>query len=476
VVSLNNGPIYLEIANALSRLICGGSLRSGDPLPSVRVAALQHRVSKGTVIQAYAALEAQGLIEAKPQSGFYVRSQAQTGQPLPQTSLKRPSVVRSGRGIRVRNTLGDLVSSRATSLGSAFPDPSLFPLGPLNRALATSGRQSQYAKTGDDLQLGLLVLRRVIAHRYLELGYAVPLEEIVITCGGTEAISLSLQAVAKPGDLILIDSPMFFSGIQLMEQLGLGAIEMPTDPLSGLDLGLLDKTLDRYRVAACLLMTNCQNPLGFCMDEAKKQALVQILARRGIPLVENDVYAELQFTVRHSRAAKAFDSKGLVLHCGSFTKSLAPGYKVGWVAPGRFREAVVDRKFATTLGTSVPPQAALALYLQQHSYDRHLRTLRRTLGERVRQMQEVVEKYFPSDTRVSRPQGGYVLWVQLPDGVDSFALFERAGERGIAVAPGPIFSVSRGYRNFVRLNCSHPWTAELEGTLRWLGDCAATLN
>ncbi|KHK50130.1 hypothetical protein PI87_23885 [Ralstonia sp. A12] len=460
---------YLEIAEDIANLIADGSLRPGDPLPSVRLAAEQRKVSKGTVVQAYSVLEANRLIEAKPQSGFYVRAHGPGTAQLPRNSLTRPKVVRSNTPERVRETLGDLVGSRDTSLGSSFVDPSLFPMQTLSKALSASSRQGNYAKTLVDLQLGLPSLRRAIAQRYLELGYAVPMDEIVITCGGMEAISLSLQVMTRPGDLVLIDSPMFFSGLQLLKQLGLGALEMPTDPESGLDLGLLDKTLSRHKVAACLLMTNCQNPLGFSMPEAKKRELVQLLSRHDVPLVENDVYAELQFGLHRSRAAKAFDSEGMVLHCGSFTKCLAPGFKIGWVAAGRHREAIANRKFATTLGTSVPPQAAIAHYLLHHAYERHLRGLRKLLQERVNQMSQAISAYFPAGTRLSRPAGGFVLWVEMPEPADSYTLFEQAASRDIAIAPGPIFSAREGYRNCVRLNCSHPWSDALDETLQWLG-------
>lgn len=275
--------------------------------------------------------------------------------------------------------------------------------------------------------------------------------------------------MTKPGDLVLIDSPMFFSGLQLLEQLGVGAIEMPTLAEPGLDIGTLDATLRRHKVAACLLMTNCQNRLGFSMPEEKKRALVQLLRQDDVPLVENDVYGELQFGYRHNRAAKAFDDRGLVMHCGSFTKCLAPGFKIGWVAAGRFTEAVVNRKFATTLGTSVPPQAAIAHKLRHNAYERHLRRLRQALLDGVTRMSVAISRRFPAGTRLSRPQGAYVLWVQLPDGIDSLAMFERAASRDIGIAPGPIFSARRDYRNFIRLNCSHPWSASLDRTLVWLG-------
>ncbi|GAB3628148.1 PLP-dependent aminotransferase family protein [Pandoraea terrae] len=462
----------MEIVEEMANLIADGSLRPGDPLPSVRTAAAQRKISKGTVVQAYSVLENRRLIEARPQSGFYVRARGPISTQLPRVGLTRPSVVRSDPRERMRETLGDLVGARVTSLGSSFADPSLFPMQSLNKALSAASRQSSYGDTLVDLQLGLPALRRAIAKRYLEMGYVVPMDEIVITCGGMEAISLSLQAVAHPGDLVLIDSPMFFSGLQLLKQLGLNALEMPTDPQDGLDLGVLDRTLSRHKVAACLLMTNCQNPLGFTMPEAKKRELVKLLLRHGVPLVENDVYAELQFDLLKSRAAKAFDANGMVLHCGSFTKCLAPGFKIGWVAAGRFREAIANRKFATTLGTSVPPQAAIAHYLLHNAYDRHLRNLRQQLQERVNQMSGAIASHFPSETRLSRPAGGFVLWIQLPEAVDSFKLFEFAANRDIGIAPGPIFSARRRYRNFIRLNCSHAWSASLDEALQWLGRSA----
>jgi len=422
-------------------------------------------------VQAYSVLESRRLIESRPQSGFYVRAQGARSTRLPRADFSQPSIVRTNSRERMRDMLYDLVGARMTALGSSFVNPALFPLQSLNKALVAASRQKHYTsgETLVDVQLGLPALRRAIAQRYLELGYIVPMEEIVITCGAMESISLSLQAVAYPGDLILIDSPMFFSGIQLLKSLRLNVLEMPTDPQEGLDLGVLDKTLTKHKVAACLLMTNCQNPLGFTMPEAKKRELVQLLLRHNVPLVENDVYAELQFDLTKSRAAKAFDANGMVLHCGSFTKCLAPGFNIGWVATGRFREAIANLKFAMTLGTSMPPQAAIAHYLLHHAYDKHLRALRQTLQQRIAQMSCAILACFPTETRLSQPAGGFVLWVQLPEAADAFKLFELAATRDIGITPGPILSASGRYRNFIRLNCSHPWSDALDESIRWLG-------
>jgi len=459
---------YLEIAQGLSVLMASGSLRPGDPLPSVRSAALQHHVGNGTVVHAYAVLESQGLIETRPRSGYYVR-QKHDPSDIPNLGLQQPSLVDGDSRARLQCMLGDLMVSQTTLLGSSFVDPALFPLHALKKGLIASMKDPSLSVPVADSLLGLPRLRRAIANRYMEMGYTVPLDEIVITNGGMEAIYLALKATTKAGDVVLIDSPMFFGGLQLIQQLELTTIELPTHPTQGLDLGQLETALTKYKISACLLMTNCHNPLGFSLPEIKKMEMMRLLRKYDVPLVENDVYSELQYDFRHIRAAKAFDTSGLVLHCGSFSKCLAPGFKIGWVATGRHKEKVASLKFVTSLGTNVPTQAAIAHYLRYNSYDRHLRRLRTTLQSRVARMIQAVDLHFPVGTRYTRPGGGFVLWVQLPNSVDSLFLFDTAALSNIGIAPGPIFSASPGYQNYIRLNCSHEWTDSIEDTIRWLG-------
>lgn len=460
---------YLEIAEDIASLIASGALRPGDAVPSVREASTSHRVSKGTIVQAYGILEMRGLIEARPRSGYYVQARQAPPRNMPRARSKQPRLLEIASSQRIQTILSGLIRAPAMSLGSSFPSQSLYPLTALNRCLAASARRGTHVDSIENLQLGLPELRRAIAHRYLKLGYSVPSDEIVITCGGMEAVSLSLQTVTKPGDVIVIDSPMFFSGLTLIEHLQLRPIEVQADPAEGLSLASLSEILAKYPVAACLLMTNCQNPLGFTMGEEKKAELVALLDRHRVPLVENDVYGELQFGYRHVRAAKAFDRRGSVLHCGSFTKSLAPGFKIGWVASGRFRDQLLAKKFVTTLGTSIPPQKAIAQYLGNTAYDRHLRQLRQKLMQQITQMAGAIYRHFPNSTALTHPAGGYVLWVQLPEGSDAFSLFDQAAAVDIGIAPGPIFSASRGYKSFIRLNCGHPWSPALERAVKWLG-------
>ena len=262
----------------------------------------------------------------------------------------------------------------------------------------------------------------------------------------------------------------------MIETLGLRALEVPTYPREGVCLEALEYALNHKKVKACLFILNYNNPLGSCMPDEKKERLVEILADREIPLIENDVYGDLTFNATRPKAAKAFDKKGLVLLCNSFNKTLAPGYRVGWTAPGRFLSQVERLKFVSTNSTASLPQMAIADYLSHGGYEHHLRKLRRHYASQISEMREAISRYFPAGTKATRPGGGQVLWVELPAGVDGLDLYERALEEKIAIAPGLIFSASQGYRNFVRLNCANPWSDRLDHAARRLGQIAAGLQ
>jgi DNA-binding transcriptional MocR family regulator len=282
--------------------------------------------------------------------------------------------------------------------------------------------------------------------------------------------------VARPGDLIAIESPAFYASLQIIEALGLRAIEIDTEPMRGVDLESLERAIKRHRIKACWFMTSFQNPLGSLMPTDKKRALVELLRRHEIPLIEDDVYAELYLRGVRPVPAKAFDEAGLVLHCSSFSKCLAPGFRVGWVAPGRFAGKVQQRQLSNTLAASVPAQLAIVEYLKHGGYERHLRQLRSALSDQQRDTYEAVRRYFPAGTRVTQPEGGYFLWLELPEGADALGVYRRAMGVGISVSPGPMFSARRGFPNCLRLNCGYPWSTQLEQAIKRVGHAAMESN
>ncbi|MBN7136673.1 GntR family transcriptional regulator [Lysobacter enzymogenes] len=467
-------PRYQTLADDLARSIRQGLLRPGQRLPSVRQTSAARKLSPATVFQAYYLLEAQGLVQSRPRSGYYVAQAAQRLPPEPDTASaprgeSRPVDVSA----LVFEVLESAMARDIVPLGSAFLSPALFPLAKLGRAMAHEAVHLDPRSTVDDLTPGNAELRRHIALRYRVGGVELGANDLVICNGAIEALNLCIAAVTQPGDAVLVESPCFYAALQTLERRGLRAVEVPTHPREGIELDALDAAIRRHAPKACWLMTRFQNPLGASLPEAKTRELVQLLARHELPLIEDDVYGELHFGAHRPPPAKAFDTRGLVLHCSSFSKTLAPGYRIGWAAPGCYARQVARLKLTNTLATCVPAQLAIARYLQRGGYERHLRGLRQTLAQQQAAYLDAVARHFPAGTRVTRPDGGYFLWLELPPGGEALALQRQAAQRGISLAPGPMFSAERGYARCLRLNCGHPLDARIETALATLGALSA---
>lgn len=464
--------LYRDLANDLAELITRGTLHVGDRVPSVRQLCRERKISPATAMRAYESLEARGLIETRARSGYYVSDRWQRAAQEPQRSRPRTRSTRVDVSDLVFDILAATRDREVVPLGSAFPSPTLFPWARLARHLGSSARHLDPWSTVESLPPGSDELRRHIARRYLEFGIRVPADEIVITSGALEALTLSLKAVTRAGDTIAIESPAFYGCLQAIEAAGLKAIELPTHPREGVDLAALDDALRKKNVRACWLMPTLQNPLGATLPLEKKRELVQLLAHHEVPLIEDDVYAELYFGAERPKPAKAFDRKGLVLSCGSFSKCLAPGYRLGWVAAGRFADAILRGKISTTLATSVPIQNGIALTLKEGGYDAHLVKLRSALESQQAATLAAIRTHFPADIRVAVPQGGYFLWIELAPHVDALEIHRLALESNISTAPGPMFSPRREFKNCLRLNCGHPLTPAITRAIAELGKIA----
>lgn len=465
--------LYQRLTRELEQRIRGGVLRAGERLPSVRQACRSQRLSPATVLKAYYELESRGLVEARPRLGYFVR-------PLPREAAhdtRRAARPPSPTELRISDFIFDILESvkdpAVVPLGSSFASPHLFPLDKLGRCLAAAARHMDPRATVTDLPPGNEELIRQIALRYLRNGVRVEPAEIVVTSGAMEALNLCLQAVTRPGDLVVVESPTFYAALQAAERLGLRVVEVPTHPTEGVDLGALAQVLEHHPVRACLLMLNFHSPTGALMPDERRGELAALLRRHRVPLIEDDTYAELHFGRCAPLALKSLDTDGLILHVSSFSKCLAPGYRVGWVAAGRFARTIQRLKLSTSLATTVPVQIAIADFLRHGAFDAHLRRLRTALRAQEAAMAAAVERHFPAGTRVVRPRGGYLTWVELPPQADALALYRAALERGISIAPGPIFSAKREYLNCMRLNFGHAWTVETERAVATLGELVA---
>ena len=464
--------LYERVAKKLAGQIDQGLYRPGDRLPGVRRLAHQFGVSISTIVQAQRLLEDEGRIEARPRSGYYVRIQPWPRPEAPAISrpLVRPVPV-AGQELVLR-----LVQAANepdfVQLGAAVPAPGFLPARAIQRALGAAARAAGPGLATYQFPPGYPELRRQIARRMADAGCQVGPDEIIITSGCQEALILALRAVTSPGDVVAIESPSFYGLLQAIDSLGLKALEIPTDPAAGISLEALELALDKWPVRACALTANFSNPMGCAMTAQKKEALVALLARHEIPLIEDDIYGELGFDGERPQALRAFDGAGGGIYCASYSKTLSPGLRVGWMIPGRWREQVEYLKYVTSLAAPTLSQMAVADFLHHGGYDRHLRQVRSAYARQVALMTQAVGKHFPAGTRVTQPRGGFVIWVELPQEADALTLCQKALEQRISIAPGPVFSASGKYRNFIRLNCAQPWNESLHKALMTLGRMA----
>jgi DNA-binding transcriptional MocR family regulator len=460
---------YEQIASDIATLIEKGTYQPGMQILSVRKMSQQQNVSISSVLQAYQLLENQGLIEARPQSGYYVRTAS--GEDFPEPEISSPSLDPSHVNLHdlMMMAMRDSLNPKLTQLGAAMPNLELLPTERINRIMAGLARTASKDIHGYELPPGLEELRVQIAKRAILSGCQLSPGDIVITSGGVEGIHLCLHAVCKPGDIVAIESPMYFGTLQILEVHGLRALEIPTNPRDGISLGALQFAIEHNPIKAVLTISNFNNPLGSFIPDEKKKDLVKLLARYDIPLIDNDVSGEIYFTEKRPMVTKAFDKKGLVMLCSSFSKDISPSLRVGWVAPGRYKNTVEWLKFTTSVATGTLPQMAIAQFLESGGYDHQLRRIRREYASNVALLSQAVTRTFPAGTRVTRPSGGFVLWVQLPENVDSLEIYKLALENNITITPGYLFSPTNQFSNFIRLNAA-AWTFPIERSLVRLGD------
>lgn len=448
---------YDQVSRYINELIEKGDLKPGDKAPSLRKLSKQLGVSIATITQSYVNLEDQGILTAKPQSGFYINTL------LNQINDIDKSATTPGQARRVR--FGDLFEEifrnannpRIIPFGTSNPSMDFMPVKSLTRA--TRSIISRYPQKSMDYLFppGDRKLREQIAQLYAQTHTRISANDIIITSGATEALSISLRTVAKRGDIIAVESPTYFAVLRMIEQMGMLAVEIDTDPVSGLNLEALEEAFDTMDIKAVLASPNTSNPLGCQMPEDKKRELVNLMAERDIPLIEDDVYGSVYFGDKAPRPAKSYDLNNLVLSCSSFSKTLAPGHRVGWVVAGRYRKKFLQYKQAWSSATSSINQLALAEFLSSGQYERHLVRLRVAMREQVEKGRYMIARNFPEGTRISHPHGGNVLWIEMPEGCDCIDIFNKALEHNIGITPGILFSATRRFRNHLRINCGFPW-------------------
>jgi DNA-binding transcriptional MocR family regulator len=462
---------YARLADDLETKIRQGVYRSGERLPSLRKLKGQTGLSITTIYQAYIELEKRGVVIPRQKSGYYVRPQIGCVLPPPVAKKLRPVPKRVTMDSLAYSIVEDMSNPDFLQLGGSVVMPDLLPFKQLTRCMrADTMQEMKRSLMRYENPYGNAELKRQIAKRMVGQVRQAELGEMVVTGGCIEAVSLCLQAVGNPGDTIVVESPTYPWFLQIIEDQQKCALELPTDPQTGIALEQLEKVLKKNRVAACLLVPNVHNPLGFTMTDENKRALVSLTAARGIPIIEDNIHGELYFGPSRPSTLKALDCDGLVLHCASFSKTLSPGLRVGWTLPGKFTDRVRRLKMNATVASPTLNQHVVAQFLKTGAYDRHLRRLRTALKNQVSNMALAIARHFPEGTRITAPQGGLTLWVELDERVNVLKVFQKAREQKISIFPGIICSTTNRYRNFIRISCGYAWSERIEKGVVTLAD------
>ncbi|ARU88809.1 PLP-dependent aminotransferase family protein [Pseudomonas sp. M30-35] len=471
---MTNLLLYQRIAQQLAEDIRRGVYQPGERVPSVRKMSTQLSVSHATVLQAYANLEDQGLIRARPQSGYYVHQTPALTAPTPDVArVERPSLVT--RSSIINQVLDESRREGVFPLGAAVPNIDYLPARALHQQLAKVTRFQSARAFNYMFSPGYEPLRRQVAIRMRDAGVVVDPSEVVITHGCVDALQMSLRVLTKPGDLIATESPTYYGLLQLADLLGLKVIEIPSDPTTGISLEALQLAASQWPIKAMVLTPRLSNPLGGTIPEDRQKQLLRLAENFDIQIVEDDIYGELMFEQGPTKALKSNDREGRVVYCSSFSKTLSPGVRIGWIIAGKYQDEIQRLQTFSTHSACSVTQMTVAAYLENGGYDRHLRYIRQEYRKNLSAFQLAVQQYFPEGTQMTRPKGGFILWVSLPARVNTKDLHTRALQQGISIAPGLIFSNTEQFNHCVRINCGVPWNREAERAVMTLGMLATQL-
>ena len=461
--------LYIRVAENIQQQIMDGVLKTGDKLPSVRQLSEQYDMSVSTSLQAYYHLEGKGLIESRPQSGYYVcfnpaRFPQKVGKSNPLPSIKAKNVEAI-----IAEVYDNFSTEGVVKFSLSVPAPEILPLAKLNKAMAQAIRHLPNNGTGYEQVQGNEYLRRQVARWSTNWGGQLSADDIITTAGCMNAISYALMALTKRGDTIAVESPVYFGMLRYAQSLGLKVLELPTDPDTGVDPDDVRRALQKHKIKTCFFVTNFSNPLGYCMPDEQKEALVHLLSFHGVPLIEDDLYGDVYFGNKRPRTCKSYDEEGNVLWCSSISKTLAPGYRVGWMAPGKYMDVMKRLKLYNSITSATIQQEAIANFLDTGRYEHHLKRLRQTLHANCLHFRSAIGEYFPEGVKLSNPQGGFILWVELDKKIDTYLLYREAMLHKISIAPGTMFSLQDRYQNCLRLSYGLPWSPQIDRALKKLG-------
>lgn len=463
--------LYGLIANDIEHRINSGLLKKGDKLPSLRTLCKQKSISMNTAIKAYNTLEDAGLIEPRPKSGYIV---AYTQHRPLRTLVKstQPKVIKRANNMNeIMNSMMENFDMTETRLSSALLSPQFVPIDKLNYSIRKACKKLNNSGVSYNSKESP-TLKTQISKRALLWNGALQADDIISTAGSIDALSFCLMTLTEKGDTIAVESPVWFGILRLAHTLGLNVIEIPTNPVYGIEVGALEKQMKQNKIKLCILISNFSNPLGCCIPEENKKAIVTLAEHYNVPIIEDDVYSDLFFGEKRPLNCKTFDESGIVLWIGSFSKTLVSGYRVGWLAPGKFKSEIEKTKLFHTLYTGTILHEAVGLFLESGGYEQYLKKVRTVLNNNCKNLQHCIHDYFPHETAFTNPQGGMNLWIEFSQDFDALELYNKAVQNKISITPGRIYTLQNQYNNCIKLSFGMKWNDTTEKSFIKLGKIA----
>ncbi len=468
--------LYEKVAGQILGQIQQGVLPLGKKVPSIRVFSRQLGVSLSTVIHAYQILENQNVLQSRPQSGYYVNAEA----PLSDREPRKPPTPPNFSKIAIKkvdegevpHVIAAFSDPDNAVLSWGFPSHEILPFNSLKKSLSAGFEKQGSGGQVYNFPPGNLPLRIQIARHYLECGLTLLPDELYLVNGCLDGLFISLSVLVKPGDTVAVESPIFPGILYTINSLKLKAVEIPLDPRQGMDLDVLKRAISRHKIKAVISIPNFNNPMGCLMPDANKKLLVDMLAKKDIPLIENDIYGDLYLGETRPKPAKAFDKTGNVILCSSFSKSLSAALRVGWISGGKYHPQLIAYKFMVNVCGNPATEEGLAKFMEDGLFKRHVRKLRKYLADQLPHYTRAITQYFPEGTKYSRPAGGSNLWIEFPRKVNTFRLHQEAWAQKVILWTGPLFSLSVKVDNCAVISFAHRWSEKRERALKTIGDLA----
>ena len=469
----HGGALAAQTAQRLRVMIDAGSYAPGEVVPSLRRLAGEWEISPATAVHAYQRLVDEGVLVNLPRIGYRVLA-VPSQRRIDGCSLTPREPTPAAIGDLQLNFLRDCERLPCGFLGTAHPDPDLLPIRELQGWVRRCLREDPGCGLDYRIGAGDLGLRRQIARRYGMRGRRAAVDDIIITNGCSEALTLALRTICAPGDVVAVESPTFFNHLRILELLRLRVIEIPIDPRAGLDPAQLDLVLQRHQVKALLSVPVLHNPLGVSLTAERQRDILAICDRHGVSVVEDVIYVGLGTATGRPPLYRDHPAIVPVLTCGSVSKVLAPGWRIGWILGGALSERILHAKVVSSLGSPSLHQQALAGFLASNGERTVLKRAAHVYRERLHTGRALIMRHFPRGTRCSEPDGGMVLWVELPEGVPVDRLYRQAIAEGLCFAPGYIFGVHVQHQRNLRL-CVSRLHGQARDAIARIGQLATSL-